>query len=88
MLKENLYIVFSFHIIGPYFYEGNVNGRNYLAMINDYVVPLLYQRYGQLARGQIPPSVVVSRWSPSTQAQRSLCKVARPLPTEGCVHWS
>jgi hypothetical protein len=41
------------HIIGPYFFQQNVNGQSYLQMINQYVVPAL-ARYGLGRNGAIP----------------------------------
>ena len=32
--------------IGPLFFDGNVNGANYLQMLNEYVLPYLFQRFG------------------------------------------
>lgn len=40
-------------ILGPHFFEGNVNGINYLAMINNHVVPELYRIFGRRADGGV-----------------------------------
>ena len=36
----------SGHIIGPFFYEGNLNGNTYLQMLNEDVIPRLFELYG------------------------------------------
>jgi len=41
-------------IIGPYFFNQNVNGASYLQMIDQFVVPKLVRRYGQGNHGSIP----------------------------------
>ena len=33
-------------IVGPYFFEGNVNGNSYLAMLNEFVVPNIRDQLG------------------------------------------
>ena len=33
-------------LLGPFFFNGNVNGRNYLAMFNDQILPSLLRFYG------------------------------------------
>ena len=38
-------------IIGPYFFEGNVNGQAYLQMIDDFVIPELVANYGVQLNG-------------------------------------
>ena len=40
-------------ILGPHFYNGNVNGLNYLDMINTHVVPELHRIFGRMANGGI-----------------------------------
>ena len=42
------------HIIGPVFYDGNINGQLYLDTINQVVAPRLAQLYGQQRNGTIP----------------------------------
>ena len=41
-------------IIGPYVFNQNVNGRTYLDMINQFVVPQLTRQFGQRRNGSIP----------------------------------
>ena len=36
----------SGHIIGPFFYEGNLNGNAYLQMLNEEIIPRLFELYG------------------------------------------
>ena len=33
-------------IVGPYFFEENVNGNSYLAMLNEFVVPNIRDQLG------------------------------------------
>jgi hypothetical protein len=33
-------------IVGPYFFEGNVNGNSYLAMLNEFLVPNIRDQLG------------------------------------------
>lgn len=40
-------------ILGPFFYAGNVNGDNYLDMINTQVIPELHRIYGRMANGGV-----------------------------------
>lgn len=40
-------------IVGPYFFQQNVNAQSYLQMINQYVLPQLQARYGQFANGAV-----------------------------------
>jgi hypothetical protein len=35
-------------LVGPYFFEGNVNGRSYLEMIENFVLPHLIRNYGDI----------------------------------------
>ena len=49
-------LIGSGEILGPYFFEGNVTGNTYLAMIDNFVVPNIRGRFeernnGRLARG-------------------------------------
>jgi hypothetical protein len=49
-------LIGSGEILGPYFFEGNVTGNTYLAMIDNFVVPNIRDRFeernnGRLARG-------------------------------------
>jgi hypothetical protein len=41
-------------IIGPYVFHQNVNGRTYLDLINQFVVPQLTRQFGQRHNGSIP----------------------------------
>ena len=36
----------SGHIIGPFFYEGNLNGNSYPQMLNEDIIPRLFELYG------------------------------------------
>ena len=36
----------SGHLIGPFFYEGNLNGNAYLQMLNEEIIPRLFELYG------------------------------------------
>ena len=36
----------SGHIIGPFFYEGNLNGNAYLQMLIEKIIPRLFELYG------------------------------------------
>ena len=36
----------SGHIIGPFFYEGNLNGNAYPQMLNEEIMPRLFELYG------------------------------------------
>ena len=36
----------SGHIIGPFFYEGNLNGNAYVQMLNEEITPRLFEQYG------------------------------------------
>ena len=40
-------------IIGPYFFDENVNGQTYGNMVNNFVVPALVQKFGQARRGSV-----------------------------------
>ena len=43
---HGLAFVVLFSLMGPFFFDGNVNGRNYLAMFNDEILPSLLRFYG------------------------------------------
>ena len=51
--KLNVWVglVGSGHVIGPFFFEGNLNGAEYLRLINERVVPQLEQHFLRQPRG-------------------------------------
>ena len=53
-------------IIGPFFFNRNIYGLNYLQMINNDVIPQLQQHFQrQLSWGSIPKFVMGTRWRPA-----------------------
>ena len=44
--KVSVWMGLSGHIIGPFFYEGNLNGNAYLQMLNEEIIPRLFELYG------------------------------------------
>ena len=40
-------------LLGPFFFEGNVNGRIYLTMFNNYMLPALLRAYGLVNEQQM-----------------------------------
>jgi hypothetical protein len=69
-------------MLGPYFFEGNVTGNTYLAMIDNFVVPNIRGRFeernnGRLARGwwiQDGAPAHASSKSRDSSAERALWK--------------
>jgi len=51
-------------ILGPHFFENNLNGQDYLDLINDEIVPQMMETI-----------VVVSRWYSPSQAKRCKCNL-------------
>lgn len=46
------------HVIGPFFIDGNLNGDNYLALLQNNVVPTLANLYPAQANPQVPADVI------------------------------
>lgn len=46
------------HIIGPFFIDGNLNGDNYLALLQNNVVPTLTNLYPDPANPQVPTNMI------------------------------
>lgn len=46
------------HIIGPFFIDGNLNGDNYLALLQNNVVPTLTNLYPDPANPQVPANMI------------------------------
>ena len=42
------------NLIGPYFFDGNVNGPTYLEMLNNFVLPQVENIFGVNQNGSIP----------------------------------
>ena len=58
------------NVIGPYFYDANVNGPNYLDMINNQVVPELHRLYGRTRVGDVPRIWWVQDGAPAHRRDR------------------
>ena len=42
------------NLIGPYFFDGNINGQAYLEMLNNFVLPQVENIFGVNQKGSIP----------------------------------
>ena len=58
------------NVIGPYFHDANVNGKNYLDMINNQVVPELHRLYGRTRVGDVPRIWWVQDGAPAHRRDR------------------
>ncbi len=52
-------------VVGPFFWNGNLDGLDYLNMINQHIVPILVAKYGMRQNGRIPTVTWVQDGAPA-----------------------
>ena len=62
-------LIGSGEILGPYFFEGNMTGTTYLAMIDNFVVPNIRGRFKERNNGHLATGMWVQDGAPAHRAR-------------------
>ena len=59
-------------LLGPFFFENNMNGNGYLQILNEHMIPELMENFPMQQRGCVQTPMVGTGWrtSPSTSCSK------------------